>query len=59
LAFYYCTVEEGAFITSHEISDINYFPIDNLPELSTHRVTQKQIKRLIEIYQNELMADFD
>lgn len=59
LAFYYCTVEEGAFITSHEISDIDYFPIGNLPELSTHRVTQKQIKRLIEIYQNELMADFD
>ena len=59
LAFYLCRVYSGIFQTSHELSEVAYFDIDNLPELSTHRVTQKQIKKLMVIAKNSEEVSFD
>ncbi len=59
LAFYYCQITGGEQITSHEISDVDYFHINDLPELSTHRVTASQIKTLVSVAQNNLLPHFD
>ena len=44
-----CTVEQGAFNPSHEVTQVAYFTLDNLPPLSTYRITEKQIRKLIEL----------
>lgn len=43
-----------------ETSDPTYFPEDELPELSTPRVTESEIQRMFEhFHQPDLPADFD
>jgi len=59
LAFYHCKLLGGVMQTSHEISEIEFFNIDSLPELSTHRVTEKQILTLVNMVKNKGNADFD
>lgn len=59
LAFYFCHITSGEMTTSHEISEVAYFDIDALPELSTHRVTGNQIKTLVNIVQDKIPAQFD
>jgi ADP-ribose pyrophosphatase YjhB (NUDIX family) len=59
LAFYYCKLTGGEFTTSHEISEIGFFNLNNLPKLSTHRVTKTQLYTLVDMVKNDLPASFD
>jgi ADP-ribose pyrophosphatase YjhB (NUDIX family) len=47
--FFHCEIIGGEATPNLEISDIDFFPIHQLPPLSTPRVTQKQIERLHDI----------
>lgn len=58
--FFLCEIIGGESKTSYETEDVRFFGIDELPELSTGRITQKQIQRFFEHYHNpELPTDFD
>lgn len=59
LAFYHFEVVSGSRTTSYEISEIEYFDLAELPDLSTHRVTQAQIQTLISIIKNNLPTACD
>jgi ADP-ribose pyrophosphatase YjhB (NUDIX family) len=49
-----CEQSGGYITTSFDISDVNYFSINNLPEISESRILKSQIEQL---YQKVLMAD--
>lgn len=49
--FFHCEIISGEAIANLEISEIAFFDINDLPPLSTHRVTVSQLIRL-----NELVA---
>jgi len=58
--FFLCEITGGSARTSIETSDVRFFPIDNLPELSLPRVTEKQIQRCYAHYLNPTWpTDFD
>lgn len=59
VAFFLYEILGGEKKTSHEISDVDYFAIDNFPELSTHRVTKKQIETLVGMVKNNSDSLFD
>ncbi len=59
LAFYSCQLTGGSLTTSHEISEVKFFDLEDLPELSTHRVTKTQLYTLVEMVKNNLPASFD
>ena len=59
LAFYHCQLTGGGLMTSYEISEIGYFSLNELPELSTHRVTSAQLEQLINIVNHELPCAFE
>ncbi len=59
IACFLCEKISGEKKLSHEISAIDFFPLDKLPTLCTHRVTKNQIQRLIEISKRDLATDFD
>jgi hypothetical protein len=43
-----------------ETSEVGWFPADHLPELSTGRATEKQIKRMFDHFRDPaLPTDFD
>lgn len=44
--FFLCEIISGEKKANLEISEIDFFKIDKLPDLSIHRVTQSQITRL-------------
>lgn len=46
--FFHCELISGTATENLEISAIDFFAMDNLPPLSTPRVTQKQLIRLYE-----------
>ncbi|EHL29422.1 NUDIX hydrolase [Legionella drancourtii] len=46
--FFQCELISGEPTTNIEISEIDFFAINNLPPLSTPRVTEKQLVRLYE-----------
>ena len=52
-AIFACVIKGGTKQISHEIEDIDCFPIDNLPVLSEDRITEKQIKQLYTLYRQE------
>jgi ADP-ribose pyrophosphatase YjhB (NUDIX family) len=55
-----CEITGGAASTSYETTGVDFFPIDELPELSTGRITAAQIRRMREHYLNPaLPTDFD
>ena len=55
-----CEIIGGEANPGLETSEVKFFDIDNLPELSERRVTKKQIMRMYELYLNgEKLADFD
>lgn len=55
-----CELVGGAASTSIETSDVAFFAADDIPALSTMRVTSGQIARLFAHYRHpELPADFD
>jgi ADP-ribose pyrophosphatase YjhB (NUDIX family) len=45
-AFFICEINGGAARTSHETDGVEFFDIDALPELSTGRSTDAQIRRM-------------
>lgn len=58
--FFLCDLTGGESKTSFETEDVGFFGLDELPELSTGRITKKQIERFFEHYKNpDLPTDFD
>jgi ADP-ribose pyrophosphatase YjhB (NUDIX family) len=58
--FFICELVGGEAATSYETTEVGYFPLDRLPALSTHRITEAQIARLFEHHQDRgLPTDFD
>lgn len=59
-AFYLCELKGGKATPSYETPKINFFSEDALPELSTNRITKKQIHRMFEHARHpEWTTDFD
>lgn len=55
-----CEIIGGQAAGSMETSHVGFFPEDALPELSTDRVTERQIRRAFEHYRRpDLGTDFD
>ena len=58
--FFICDLLGGAPADSHETAGAQFFPIDNLPELSLARVTPQQLQRTYEHFRNpDLPTEFD
>jgi ADP-ribose pyrophosphatase YjhB (NUDIX family) len=58
--FFLCELIGGEAKTSFETDDVGFFGLDELPELSTGRITRRQIERFFEHYKNpDLPTDFD
>ncbi|MGL5743280.1 MAG: NUDIX hydrolase [Legionella sp.] len=57
--FFFCNIFAGEAKENIEISEIDFFPLDNLPPLSTSRVTEKQVLRLYEHVLNSDKTLFD
>ena len=58
--FMECEITGGEAKTGIETSDVGFFDIDNLPELSVRRVTKEQILKMYELHKNkELEPIFD
>ena len=58
--FFVCEITGGSPRESYETTGVDFFAIDALPELSTGRVTEAQIRRMYEHHLNrELATDFD
>lgn len=58
--FFICEITGGKAKTSNETSDVRFFGMDEIPELSMARTLPKQIKRMYEHKKNpELATDFD
>lgn len=59
-AFFICEITGGDARTSHETDGVEFFPLDELPELSTGRSTAKQIRRMYEHHLNRTwVTEFD
>jgi ADP-ribose pyrophosphatase YjhB (NUDIX family) len=58
--FFLCEILGGEATTSQETSEVDFFPEDRIPELSTSRVTHNQIRRFFDHYRHpEWPTDFD
>lgn len=58
--FFLCDVVGGGATTGLETDDVRFFLLDELPELSTPRVTHGQIQRLFDHHRDSrLPTDFD
>ncbi len=58
--FFVCEITGGNPRESYETTGVDFFPIDALPELSTGRVTEAQIRRVYEHHLNRaLTTEFD
>lgn len=56
--FFLCEIIERTVLNSIETTEAEFFSPENLPELSTPRVTAAQIKRMFELRDTD-RADFD
>jgi len=58
--FFICEITGGETKTSNETSDVRFFALDEIPQLSMARTLPKQIKRMYEHKKNpKLATDFD
>jgi hypothetical protein len=58
--FLLCEITGGNAAQSMETGGAEFFPLDALPELSTSRVTARQIRRMADLASNPAWpADFD
>jgi ADP-ribose pyrophosphatase YjhB (NUDIX family) len=58
--FFICEVTGGEPRESYETTGVDFFPLDALPELSTGRTTEAQIRRVYEHHlHRELATEFD
>ena len=46
-----CRLKAGKFVANHEISELDFFDIKHLPELSEKRISKEQLEILWNIYQ--------
>jgi ADP-ribose pyrophosphatase YjhB (NUDIX family) len=59
-AFFICDITGGAPRFSNETDGVEFFPLDQLPELSTGRATAAQIRRMyVHHRQRDLPTEFD
>ena len=59
-AFFICEITGGEPRLSHETDGVDFFELDDLPELSTGRTTAAQIRRMyVHHVQRELPTEFD
>lgn len=59
-AFFVCEITGGSPRLSHETDGVDFFSLDALPELSTGRSTEKQIRRMYEHHKDRALAtEFD
>ena len=58
--FFVCEIAGGEARTSYETTAVEFFPLDDLPELSTGRATADQIRRMHQHHLNlQLPTEFD
>jgi len=58
--FFLCEITGGDFRTSYETTGVEFFPVDQLPELSTGRSTAAQIERIYKHHlDRSLPTEFD
>jgi ADP-ribose pyrophosphatase YjhB (NUDIX family) len=58
--FFICDITGGDFRTSYETTDVRFFPVNDLPELSTGRTTAAQIERVYRHHLDRSLAtEFD
>ena len=58
--YFLCQILGGAAAASLETQAVDFFPEDDLPPLSTDRVTERQVRRMFELRRRpELGPDFD
>lgn len=57
--FFYCQIISGSPNKNIEITEQAFFDLNNLPLLSTHRVTKKQLNRLHELIITPQETQFD
>jgi len=58
--FFLCELTGGEAQVSVETSGVDFFPVDDLPPLSTARVTARQLDRFYQLANNpDIPADFD
>ncbi|HEV8718325.1 MAG TPA: NUDIX hydrolase [Candidatus Binatia bacterium] len=59
-AFFLCDLVGGSASISHETSEVGFFGREEIPSLSTARVTLRQVERLFEHHMNrDLPTEFD
>ncbi|MBA2655904.1 MAG: NUDIX hydrolase [Tatlockia sp.] len=58
-ALFHCEIIGGEPMENIEVSELQFFDMDNLPPLSTHRITATQINRLRELVANCQPTEFD
>jgi ADP-ribose pyrophosphatase YjhB (NUDIX family) len=54
--FMECEIIGGKATAGIETSDVGFFAIDNLPELSVRRVTKEQVLKMFELHNNKELA---
>ena len=54
-----CKLLDGQFQENQEIADLQFFAIDQLPNLSEKRITKEQIEILWQVYQGQREQYFD
>ncbi len=59
LLFFHCEIMGGKKQCTHEISDVKYFPLDKLPQLSTPRITEAQINNLFSLVEKDALPEID
>ncbi|TAL66303.1 MAG: NUDIX domain-containing protein [Legionella sp.] len=57
--FFQCEIVSGQMKENIEISEINFFSMTQLPDLSTPRVTHNQLTRLGELALHSVITSFD
>lgn len=57
--FFQCKILEGTPEINQEISEINFFDLQHLPQLSTHRVTENQLHALYALSTQKKETSYD
>lgn len=57
--FFHCEIISGKAQENLEISEIDFFSIDQLPDLSEDRVTNSQLNRLYQMVKKHTVVEFD
>ncbi|PHR96403.1 MAG: ADP-ribose pyrophosphatase [Leeuwenhoekiella sp.] len=54
-----CEITEGSFDPNFDIGEVNWFDINNLPELSRDRILKEQLLNLVTIAEQDKIVYFD